>query len=56
VITNNYLVMGIGLVVCWSTSNHQKRSFLVLWGGISNLLEMLLFAQAGCAGSNDVGN
>ena len=41
VITKNFQVMGIGLVICWSTSNHPNINFLVLGRGMSNLLEML---------------
>ena len=42
VITKNFQVMGIGLVICWSTSNHQNINLWVLGRGMSNLLEIYL--------------
>ena len=52
-------LFGNGDWICSLVEHLQspKEEFLVGGvEGISNLLEMLLFAQAGCASSSDVGN
>ena len=39
----NVLVLGMKLVICWSTSYDQKNSFLVLEREISNLGDTLRY-------------